>query len=277
MDYFFDKHTELTLEQSEDYHELDLAKLFNQQVETFYSLPKRRRHKQEITFSPSSAGKCLRQLYYEFTLAPEDEEEIIPEHERVPRNGEGVHAVTLADYAKMEDRLREDGLPVHFRLVADELDGRRSFDVGGTPVTLKGRCDGVLQMLDDDGNVIKTIIFEKKTMDKKANLHKIIKANEPKHDHQLQATAYSLMWDIDDIIFEYESLQKNKWSDTDPKYPDIHHIHFKPKPHEKAILLRRFAKVVEAVNAQIIPDAELDKCMFCPFKTQCHLDGGYKD
>lgn len=252
-----------------------LAELFNAQVEAFYRLPDKREPRSEVYFTPSSVAKCLRELYYENTNAPRDNEPQVPWKQRVPRNGTGVHNITQEDYLKMEDRLREAGLPVYFRFLDFEIKGERSYQVGKYVVKLKGRADGKLGLLDEDGNVIKVIGWEKKTKDKRKNLNKIIKFGEPQYEHQLQATAYYLIWDLRDWIFEYESLQKPDWSDNEPEKPDQVHYYFQANDIEARRLLKRLAKVVEAVQKGKPPEPEFDKCSFCPFKTQCNMDGGY--
>lgn len=252
-----------------------LAELFNKQVEAFYSLPDKREPRTEVYFTPSGVTKCLRELYYENTNAPRDETPEVPWKKRVPRNGTGVHEVFQRDLAKMEERLKEAGHPVFFRFLEAEIKAERSFKVGDVVVKLKGRADGQLGLLDDEGNVVKVVGFEFKTKDKRKNLNKILKAGQPQFEHQMQATAYYLIFGISDWIFSYESLQKPDWSDDNPEKPDLIHFYFKVNPIEARNLLKRLAKVVEAVEKSEPPEPELDKCSFCPFKNQCAKDGGY--
>lgn len=253
-----------------------LAFLFHKQVEAFYSLPDKQWERKEVYFSPSGVSKCLRELYYQNTNAPQDNEPVTPWKKRVPRNGTGIHEATQADYLTMEERLREAGLPVHFRFLEAEIKGERSYRVGDYIVKLKGRADGKLGLLDEKGNVIKVIGYEKKTKDKRKNLNKIIKEGQPQLEHRLQATAYALIWGVKEWLFEYESLQKPEWKEDEPEKPDQVHFLFVADKAEARALLIRLAKVVEAIEKKVLPEPELDKCGFCPFKTQCNKDGGYQ-
>lgn len=252
-----------------------LAAEFTSQVDAYYSLPRPNYNRREIIFSPSGVSKCARELYYQNTNAPMDTMPQVPWRERMARNGTGSHDVTEADYRRMEEKLRKAGLPVRFRLIDAEVSGDRTYKVNGYSVRLRGRCDGQFGLLDDEGNMVETIGFEKKTKDKRKNLNKIMKDGQPQEDHRAQAVAYSLIWGIQRWMFEYESLQKPDWKDVNPEKPDIAHFLITVDREEAKALLVRLSKIVEAIQNKQLPPAELDKCGFCPFKTVCQKDGGY--
>jgi CRISPR/Cas system-associated exonuclease Cas4 (RecB family) len=253
-----------------------LANEFTEQVEAFYSLPRKRRHRSEIVFSPSGVNDCARQLYYINTNAEPDVTPLVPWRERMSRNGTGVHDVSQADYLVMEKKLREAGKDVRFRFLQAEIEGERSYRVGDTVVKLRGRSDGKMALLNDQGDEVAIIGYEKKSKDKRKNLNKIVKAGQPQTEHRAQATSYYLIFGIAKWIFEYESLQKPEWSDINPEKPDQAHFYVEVTEEEARALLIRLAKIVRQIENGELPAPELDKCGFCPFKTQCAKDDGYQ-
>lgn len=254
-----------------------LADEFTRQVESFYSLPRKRKPRDEVVFSPSGVDSCARELYYINTNAKRDETPLIPWRERMSRNGTGAHDVTQADYLIMEKKLRDAGLPVKFRFLQAEIEGEKSYKVGDTVVKLRGRSDGKMALIDDDGKVTDILIYEKKTNDKRKNLNKTMKDGKPKENHRSQATAYYLIFGINKIMFEYESLQKPDWSDINPDKPDQKHFYIEISNEEARALLIRLAKVARQIENRQLPEPELSKCSFCAFKTICAEDGGYSD
>lgn len=254
-----------------------LADQFTEQVESFYSLPRKHRPREEVVFSPSGVNDCARQLYYKNTNAPVDEKPMIPWRERMSRNGTGAHDVTQADYLKMEEKLRAAELPVKFRFLQAEIEGEKSFKVGDTIVKLRGRSDGKMALLDDAGNEVAIIGYEKKTKDKRKNLNKIMKAGQPQIEHRAQATSYFLIFGISRWIFEYEALQKPEWKEIVPEKPDQKHFYVEVSEEEARALLIRLAKIVRAIEKGELPPPELEKCGFCVYKGQCAKDGGYQE
>lgn len=237
---------------------------FHDQVELFYSIPRKRSKRNgDIRFSPSGVTKCGRELYYYNLDFPTEETRLVPWKQRVPRNGEGGHIVTQEDYMKMHEILNEAGVPCKYRMTETEIIARKEFDVNGTKVVINGRCDGILE----DVNGVK-YIWEKKTKDKMTNFKKV---KEPTEANYAQAVCYSLIFGIPRTIFEYESLQKPKWSDDDAI--DQKHFYFEVTPQMEQDLLDKLAMVAECIEDKTPPPMELDKCMFCSYKSQCYKDG----
>ena len=251
-----------------------LAAAFSQQVDAYYSLPRVHRPRPEIAFSPSGVTKCARELYYMHSDVTPDDEPLVAWRQRVPRNGEAVHTATQRDYLEMEQKLRDAGVPVKFRFLEAEISGERSYIVGGRKVTLRGRCDGQIGVLGDNGEVIETIGLEIKTKDRMVNLNKVRKSGEPQSEHRQQAIAYALMWGIQKWLFAYESLQKPSWGDVDK--PDQFYVLIEVNREQAKALLLRLARVVEQIETRTLPPPELDHCGFCQFKTQCAKDDGYR-
>lgn len=258
-----------------DYSDQSIAELFNKQVEAFYSIPRKSWNRKEIVFNPSMITKCARELYYINTNAETDTQPMIPWRERMSRNGTGSHDVTQADYLKMEETLKNEGIDVSFRFLEAEIKGEKVYNVGGYRVKLRGRSDGKLALLDENGEQIEVIGWEKKTKDKRKNLNKIVKQGRPQDEHRAQAICYALIFGINKWIFEYESLQKPEWSDIYPDKSDLAHFYVEINREEARALLVKLSKIVQQIEANELPDPELDKCGFCIFKKQCHKDGGY--
>lgn len=276
-DIFFDaRESARYSEVPENTTDQTLADAFHEQVEAYYSLPRKRKPRKEVVFSPSGVMSCARELYYLNINAPQDEIPLIPWRERMSRNGTGAHDVTQADFLHMERKLREAEIPVKFRFLEAEISGEKSFKVGDTVVKLRGRSDGKMALLDDDGNEIEYIGWEFKTKDKRKNLNKISKQGRPQDEHLAQAISYFLIFGIRKWIFMYESLQKPDWSDIDPEKPDVQCFYVEVTDKEARALLIRLAKIVRQIEAKQLPEPELTKCGFCPFKTQCYKDGGYQ-
>lgn len=275
--YFNAEESSQYSEITENTADQSLAKEFGEQVEAFYALPRKSRPRSEVVFSPSGVTKCARELYYINTNAPTDEQPLIPWRERMSRNGTGSHDVTQNDYLNhMERKLKEADQPVKFRFLEAEINGERSYKVGDVVVKLRGRSDGKIGLLNENGEVIDVIGWEKKTKDKRKNLNKIVKQGQPQEEHRAQATAYALIWGIQKWIFEYEALQKPEWKELEPEKPDIAWFFVEVSREESRALLLRLAKVVQAIKDKKLPPAETDKCGFCVYKSQCALDGGYK-
>jgi CRISPR/Cas system-associated exonuclease Cas4 (RecB family) len=224
---------------------------------------KRPKRNGDIRFSPSGVTKCGRELYYYNLDYATEETRLTPWKQRVPRNGEGGHIVTQEDYMKMHSIMTEAGVSCKFKMVATEIIARKEFDVDGVKVVINGRCDGVLE----DENGVK-YIWEKKTKDKMTNFKKV---KEPTEANYGQAVCYSLIFGIPRTIFEYESLQKPKWSEDDAI--DQKHFYFEVTPDMEKDLLTDLAEIAEAIEKRVPPPTEPEKCMFCSYKKQCAQDG----
>lgn len=251
-----------------------LATQFQAQVDAFYAIPRKHRPRDRIVFSPSGVTKCARELYYAHSGAIYDTEPLIAWRERRNRNGEAVHVATQNDLFKLEESLRGIGVTPRFRFLEAEISGEKSYSVNGRTVTIRGRADGKIAVLDDTGDKEMEIIgFEFKTKTRREQLTKIVKSG-PQLDHTAQTVAYSLIWGVRKWLFVYHCLQTPKWNEVE----GIDQVAFLTEVEEEQErrLLVKLSKVVEAIEEKALPAAELDKCGFCRFKTQCRADGGYK-
>lgn len=250
-----------------------IAFAFQAQVDAFYALPRKRRPRDQIVFSPSGVSKCARELYYASINAPSDEVPLVPWRERMSRNGTALHDATQKDLFRMEHVLREAGVTPRFRLLAAEIDGEKSFSVNGRVVTLRGRCDGKLGVLDDEGNVIDEIGLEIKSKSRREQLTKVLRSG-PQQEHIAQTVAYALLWGVRRWMFLYESMNKPKWSEVDSA--DQAYFLTTAEEAQERRLLVRLGAVVEAIEERRLPAPDLSLCGFCVFKAQCAKDGGYK-
>lgn len=244
--------------------ERTLADEFQDQVDALYSIPQKPWPRKEVKFSPSQLGKCGRELFYLNTNAQADPPKpVTPWKGRVPRNGEGVHNATQKDYSEMHIKLANNGMPCRFKMQQVEQVLRREFMVDGSKVVLSGRCDGIL--LDTETGQL--IVWEKKTKDKSSNLTKI---KDPSA-YILQCIAYATVLGIYDVILEVESLQKPQWSKDEAQ--DTKYFHVQVTREQCDELLHRLAGIVKSIETGVLPQKELDKCMFCSYKNICQGDG----
>jgi PD-(D/E)XK nuclease superfamily len=274
-----------------------IASMWFDQVEAYDRLPRERRLRDasRITFSPSKADACLREIYYDWTNATAD---IVPEvawKARRARNGDAYHTETQRHHRKMHEVLAEAGLSdkTKFIVLAVEISGKAIFDVtlNGVKrkVRISGRADVLLQYVGESmpgviehGDIVG---LDLKSKDRLKALGGV-KFRFPTYTHA-QMTSYTLLRfkakegndefeDIGRWLVHFESLQKpDKQTETESK--DVYVVVVEPTDADKRAVLTRFATAVEAIEEKRLPAAELDRCMFCVFKQRCNQDGGYVD
>ncbi|MPN25270.1 hypothetical protein SDC9_172677 [bioreactor metagenome] len=136
----------------------------------------------------------------------------------------------------------------------------------GVEFAVLGMMDGILTYKDGS-----EIGFEFKTKSNSIGQVGNFKMKAPAPYHLEQCTAYSLLFGMDEFILMYESVAKDQWKVKEDKEPkmDIRTFYYKATAEDRKALLDKFSYVTKAVAAGVIPDKELDKCMFCPFKKLC--------
>lgn len=255
--------------------------MYGKQIAQYYALPEERRVKQSLTFSPSSAGDCSRQIFYGLTNAETDpQEQRIPFQSRYPRVGDGLHTVNQEDAVAMPDALVRRGIRPTWRVKT--LDGgtpaieagyERTFTVDGTPVTIKGRLDAIIQFISDDGEITDEAILDYKVkmqMGKLSNSSILREIDK----YRPQMTCYTLLTDIGNVLIEFESAQKPKWSDGVDAKPDERYIHLVPTDAERDDVLQKFASIIRCIQDGTVPEPRRDYgCTFCRYKTVCNRDG----
>ena len=231
--------------------------------------PKPLHFERMTTFSPSSASKCDRELYFKATKAPKDEIQMRPYQRRWVRNGSAIHAAVQKDLLLAEAHLRnpafkvarmEDGTPAWERFLMDV----KQFQHCGMNFQVFGMMDGILEY--EDGS---RIGFEFKTKSTTIAAVGDYKMKDAQEDHKQQAIAYSLLFGVDEFLFVYESLAKDGWTKNDDARDDIRVFYYKPTQEEKEALLDKFARIAAQVYGKAVPEPNFDKCLFCPFKSVC--------
>ncbi len=226
----------------------------------------------DIYFSPSSAGKCARELYFKAKKVKRDVSEKFPYHKRWTGNASKVHeriqedllycekVLTPQDISFTVKRL-DSGLPAWERNIARFLEVEHN----GVKFALYGMCDGILTYLRDNSDVL----FEAKTKSTTIGTVGYYKMKGPQAEHLAQATAYSIMFGVNEVLFYYESLAKDGWTKGAEAKPDVRVFHHQITEADRQALLDRFAEITTMFRNNIVPAKEEDKCLFCPFKEAC--------
>lgn len=262
IDFFPDKEIEgLLLEQKK--HDLKL-------LEEPIKLPEGL-----VRFSPSGVSKCKRDLYLKATKSEKDEILRYPYQRRWTRNASAVHEAIQRDLLYCEKHLTDDLMFTVKRLESglpaweENIKKAKIIEYKGTKFVLYGMCDGLLEYKPDGT----TIGFEFKTKSTTLGAVGTYKLKEPASDHKAQATAYSLLFGVDEFIFVYESLAKDGWLKGAEAKPDIRTFYHKVTESDKVALLEKLKETADAYYSKQIPDKELEKCMFCQYKTACEKAG----
>jgi hypothetical protein len=223
-----------------------------------------------IMFSPSSASKCDRELYYKAIRAEQDEQPFFPYQARWTRNGSAVHAVVQKGLLYGEKHLEspkftvermEDGSPAWERNIKDI----KTITHNGVTFHLFGMMDGILNYTPEN----KRVGFEFKTKSTTLGAIGEYKMKAPQEGHIQQAVCYSILFGIDEFVFVYESLAKDGWNKGAEAKPDIRPFHITITEEQRQEMLDKFARVAKEYYANNVPAPDFNKCIFCPFKTTC--------
>lgn len=268
------------LKQIDEFHSLD--EIFDKEIEELLLLeelnnlrnPKQLNFEPNIvTFSPSSASSCERELYYKAINADKDELPLLPFQRRWVRNGSAVHKAVQKELLLAEKYLPNPAFTV-MRLkngtIAWEhnLKNVKQFKYDGVRFQIFGMADGILRY--KDGSIIG---FEFKTKSTTISAVGNYKMRDVQENHKQQAVAYSLLFGIDEFLFVYESLAKDNWTKGEDARQDVRAFYFRVTDEMKENLLAKFARVAKYVERGEIPAPETDKCIFCPYKSLCEKDG----
>lgn len=229
-----------------------------------------------VTFSPSSASKCERELYYKAKREQQDDQPFLPYQRRWVRNGSAVHDAVQKDLLLAEEHLKNPDfkvvkMPNGSPAWEQNLKDVKQIDHDGIRFQIFGMMDGILEYKDGS-----KIGFEFKTKSTTLGAIGEYLMKDAQDSHKEQAIAYSILFGIDEFIFVYESLAKDGWMKGEDAKPDMRAFYFRPTQKQKDDLLDKFARVARRVKADDLPDAEFPhQCIFCPYKTLCEKDGGY--
>jgi hypothetical protein len=246
-----------------------------------YAKAKRRRRKLDFSvpyFSPSSAGKCDRELYVKALGMPKDQDEVKPWQRRWTAQG-----TAIGDWFQRELLLAErhfekfTGKEPPFRLARTEagepffedfVHTQRFFEHNGQRFSLLGTCDGVLEY---GGKRIGLEIKSKQTSYSETGFSRM---SSPKSEHVKQVTCYSLMYDLDEYLIVYVNTSKKAWFMDDSEFessPDFRVFHVPVTGAMKTEILDKFAYVTKCVAEGTPPALDLDQFRFNNFKRSCAL------
>ncbi len=228
-----------------------------------------------VTFSPSSASKCERELFYKAKKEQRDEAPFLPYQRRWCRNGSAVHAATQKDLLYAEKKLENPRFKVVRMKAPASVVGRPAWEHNLKNVKqftdrgfqIFGMMDGVLEYKDGS-----KVGFEFKTKSTTIAAVGDFKLRKPQEGHVEQVTAYSILFGLEDFLLLYESVAKDGWMKGAEARSDLKAFHVKVTEEQKDTLLSKFDRVTKAVKDNIAPAPELNKCIFCPYKTLCEAE-----
>lgn len=235
-----------------------------------------------VKFTPSSASKCRRELFYKALRAPQDDVQNAPFNNRWTRNSTAVHEAVQRDLLYAESLLKNPAftpqmiekegfglLPAWEKVVEDY----KVIEHKGVKFVVSGMMDGILTH-NKDGS---TVGFEFKT--KTNDCMQVQKMKKPSAAHIQQCVAYSLIFEtpdgepINDFLLTYEAVPKDRWDSGSSAYDDLRVFHIQVTKRQKTNLLNKFADVAAMVEDGEIPKREVSKCLFCPYKGFCAKGG----
>jgi hypothetical protein len=221
-------------------------------------------------FSPSSASKCERGLFFKALKSDKDVQMMFPYQQRWVRNSTAVHEATQRDLLYMGSKLANPSYTVQFNELGLPMWEKNNaqikyFEHNGERFAIAGMMDGILTYTKDGS----TIGFEFKTKSNSVAQVGNYKMKNAQDGHKMQCTGYSLLFGINEFLLMYEAVAKDNWMKGEEARMDIRTFYHQVKETEQLVLLDKLARVTKAVREESIPTRELDKCLFCEFKTVC--------
>ena len=67
----------------------------------------------------------------------------------------------------------------------------------------------------------------------------------------------------------YESLAKDSWTKGEDARPDMRAFYINVEDTDRVALLDFLADTAQRFYAGKLPEADREKCLFCPYKTTC--------
>lgn len=230
-----------------------------------------------IKFTPSSASKAKRDLFYKALRVPEDESDNAPFNNRWTRNSTAIHETVQRDllYApylmenpeftvQMIDKGEFGLLPAWEKAV----EGYKIHQHNGKEFVVSGMMDGILTY-EKDG---RSVGFEYKT--KTNDAFQVQRLKKPSQAHIQQCVAYSLIFEtpdgkpLNDYLLTYESVAKDKWLAGASAVQDVKAFHIQVSDRQKKNLLNKFAEVVDYIEKDTLPPVEKSKLMFSNYKSR---------
>lgn len=224
-------------------------------------LDKLNEHESSQSVSPSSM-KCIRSMVFKLMGKPKDKakkpytlinicESGSQRHEALQRTIYQMKDVGIdCEYVNVEDYIKENNIRLIVQKSSDFATGRYETHLYSLPYRASFLCDGVIKYKG------KYFILEIKT----ESSGKFMKQKDVMEEHKAQATAYSLLLGIPDVMFVYENrdvLNKKAYIYT-------------PTEQEKQVLEQKILKAIACNASNKIPDKPIDvDCRYCNYKEVC--------
>jgi hypothetical protein len=230
-----------------------------------------------IKFTPSSASKAKRDLFYKALGVPEDEAITSPYNNRWTRNSTAVHEAVQRDLLYAPYILDKPLFTVQmvekegFGLLPaweKNIETYKIIEHKGKKFVVSGMMDGLLTY-EKTGQ---TVGFEFKT--KTNDAWQVHNMQKPNPSHVQQCVAYSLIFEtregepLNDYLITYEAVPKDKWLAGASALNDIKAFHIHVTQRQKTNLLNKFAEVVDYVENGELPPIEKSKIMFSAYKSR---------
>lgn len=222
-----------------------------------------------MTFSPSAASKCERELAFKEFGVPRDEVVFEPYQKRWVRNGSAVHRAFQRDliYLEKQDFSRFEVVRTDTGRYAWERNVRtvKKFKHNGVEFQIYGMTDGFLHYKPRD-LIVGVDLKTKSTTIAAVGDYKL---KVPLDSNIQQMVAYSLLFGVDHFVIPYESLAKDSWNKGKEARPDMKVFCITVTDEQRKTLLDKFARVADHYYHGYVPKPDFSKCLFCPFKSFC--------
>jgi CRISPR/Cas system-associated exonuclease Cas4 (RecB family) len=224
-----------------------------------------------ITFSPSSADKCERDLYFKMVEGYQEDGTVFhPYQKRWVRNGSAVHRAIQSDLAYMREYMPDAPYRIHLtpkNKYAWERNTRKVkvFNHNGQTFQIYGMMDGLLEYTPTG----ELIGFDAKTKSTTIAAVGDFKLKSPQEANVQQMVGYSLLFGINRFIIFYESLAKDGWLKGSEARNDTKAFLVEITDKMRNDLLDKLSEMTKNIKAKEMPDGDFNKCIFCTFKSEC--------
>lgn len=216
--------------------------------------------KPSASITPSSL-KCIRQIVYKLLAMPVEEEKRSYNLKGITEVGtyrhealqEYITQMPSWEYVDVEKYVKEKGLELR---IGEKTD--HELHLYDDKNRISYMCDGIIK--NNDG---KYFILEIKTM---VSMKFMMIKNEIPDEYKLQATCYSYLMQIPDVMFLFE--------DRDLLIKKA--MVFTPTQEEKNYIRDLIYRVNKFADENIIPekpDVDRKVCQYCRYKKRCSSDG----
>lgn len=218
-------------------------------------------HINSKTVSPSSM-KCLRAMVFKLLGKPKDKAKIPYTLIHICESGSQRHEALQkailnmkdmgidCEYVNVKDYVTEHNLPLRVGTESDFENGIYETHLYDDKNRISFLCDGIIKYKG------KYFILEIKT----ESAGKFMKQKDVMAEHKYQATAYSLLLDIPDVMFLYENrdvLNKKVYIYT-------------PTKQEKDKLQQKILSAIDYADKNEIPPKPVEVgCRYCSYKEVC--------